>query len=80
MGLVARALEARGIPTIYLAALRRPAQLVRAPRTLFTGNSNSQIVGAPGDRDAQRGVLRRALRLLTEATEPGTFVELAPPA
>ena len=75
MGLVARELESRGIPTVSLSALRKPTMMVRPPRTLFTRNPNSQIVGAPTDRDGQLAMLRRALRLLVEATEPGTLVD-----
>lgn len=75
MGLVARALEVRGIPTISLSARRRPTLLVRPPRALFTGNPNYQIVGAPNDREAQLIVLRRALRMLIEATEPAIITD-----
>jgi hypothetical protein len=75
VGLVARALEACGIPTVSLSALRKPTLLVRPPRALFTGNPNHQIVGAPHDREAQLTVLRRALRLLVEATEPGILTD-----
>ena len=71
MGLVARALESRGIPTVSLSALRKPTLLARPPRALFTHNPNHQIVGASNDRYAQLAVLRRALRLLMEAAEPG---------
>ena len=77
MGLVARALEARGIPTLSLSALRKPTLLVRPPRALFTRNANSQIVGAPHDRAAQLTILRHALRVLVEAKEPGVLTELS---
>lgn len=75
MGLVARAIESRGIPTITLAALRMPSQLSRPPRLFFTGYKNHEIVGPPNDREAQLATLRRALQVLAEATEPGTLVE-----
>ncbi len=76
MGLVARALESRGIPTVSLSALRKPTLFVRPPRALFTRSANSQIVGAPHDRAAQLSILRRALRVLVEATEPGMLTDL----
>lgn len=75
MGLIARELEVRGISTVSLSALRKPAMLVRPPRALFTRNVNSQIVGAPNDHAAQRTTLRRALRVLLEAAEPGSLTE-----
>lgn len=53
---------------------------MRAPRTLFTGNKNAEIIGPPNDHAAQRAVLRRALHLLATAAEPGVFEELAPRA
>jgi len=77
VGLVARELESRGIPTISLSALRKPKLFVRPPRALFTRNANSQIVGAPHDRVAQLTMLRHALRVLVEATQPGILTELS---
>lgn len=76
MGLVARELESRGIPTMSLSALRKPTLLVRPPRAFFTRNSNGQIVGAPLDRAGQRTVLRQALRVLIEASEPGKLTDV----
>lgn len=66
-----------GIPTIMLAGLRKPAQLTCPPRVLFTSYANAEVVGPPRDEAAQLATLRRALRVLGEATEPGTFVEVA---
>lgn len=77
MGLVARELESRGIPTVSLSALRKPTMMARPPRALFTRNPNSQIVGAPHDPAAQLTILRHALRLLIEATEPGAIADLS---
>ena len=77
MGLVARELESRGIPTVTLSALRKPTTMVRPPRALFTRNANGQIVGAPHDRTAQLTVLRQALRVLIEASEPGRLADLS---
>ncbi len=59
-----------------LAGLRKPAQLSRPPRVLLTSYNNAQVVGPPHDEAAQLATLRRALQLLGEATEPGTFVEV----
>jgi hypothetical protein len=62
---------------VSLSALRKPTLLVRPPRALFTRNANSQIVGAPHDRLAQVAVLRQALRVLIEASEPGRLTDLS---
>jgi hypothetical protein len=77
VGLVARELESRGIPTVSLSALRKPTTMVRPPRALFTRNPNYQIVGPPHDRTAQLTVLRQALQVLMAATEPGTLTDLS---
>jgi len=76
VGLVARELESRGIPTVSLSALRKPTTMVRPPRALFSRNPNSQIVGAPHDRTVQLTVLRQALHVLIDAREPGTLTDL----
>jgi hypothetical protein len=77
VGLIAREVECRGIPTVSLSALRKPTLLVRPPRALFTRNANSQIVGAPHDHPAQLTVLRQALRVLIDASEPGSLTDLS---
>lgn len=59
-----------------LAGLRKPAQLTHPPRVLFTSYGNAEVVGPPHDEAAQLATLRRALQVLVEATEPGTFVEV----
>ena len=69
-------MEGQGIPTVSLAALRKPAQLARAPRVFFTGKPNAEVVGPPNDERAQLATLREALRVLAEATEPGIVREL----
>jgi hypothetical protein len=75
VGLVAREIEARGLPTVSLSALRKPTLLVHPPRALFTGNPNQQIVGPTHAREAQLAMLRRTLRVLMEATTPGIITD-----
>lgn len=74
--MVARAIEAQGIPTVVLAGLRKQGQLSRPPRVLLTSYNNAQVVGPPHDEAAQLATLRRALQVLSEATEAPTFVEV----
>jgi len=73
-------LEARGVPTVTLSALRSRTARVHPPRALFTGLPNFQIVGPPGDAGAQRETVRRALALLASATEPGALVDMRAPS
>lgn len=77
MGLIARALEAAGIPTVTLAVSRGQIAGTRPPRVLLTPFARGQTVGPPGDVATQRAVLRQALELLSTAS-PGTVAELAP--
>jgi hypothetical protein len=48
---------------------------VRAPRSLFVHFPYGAPLGPAGDRDVQRAVIRNALDILVNATDPGTIVE-----
>jgi hypothetical protein len=76
VGLVARAIEARGIPTVVVASVRARALGSRPPRLLVSGDKNAEVIGAPNDRQAQLVVLRAALRLLVTSQTPGALDEL----
>jgi hypothetical protein len=43
------------------------------PRVLFTGFPRGQTLGPPNAPDTQREILRQALRLLEDATEPAFY-------
>jgi hypothetical protein len=78
VGHVSRAIEANGIPTvtIYIAAFRDAAVVMRVPRAAVTAFPMGRPLGPPGNAALQRAVLRDALALLKTAREPGTIVEL----
>ena len=46
------------------------------PRTVGVEFPFGHTLGRPGDRDTQMGIIRSALALLEEATEPGQVREL----
>lgn len=73
-------LEARGVPTVTLSALRSRTLRVNPPRSLFTGLHNGQIIGPPGHAKAQRTTVRRALGLLVSASEPGALLDMRAPS
>jgi len=77
VGLVARALEQAGIPTvsIFVAAFRHVAGRLRLPRVLVTPHLMGRTVGPVGDPDTQRRVVRAALDLLVSAPGPETVRE-----
>ena len=81
VGHVARAVEEAGIPTvsIYIRAFRHRATQMHLPRTLVTPHLLGRTVGAPGDAEDQRQVVRAALHMLESATEPATIVDFAQP-
>ena len=75
MGLIARTIEAAGIPTVSIMLLRDIAEKVKAPRTLLLRWPFGHPLGEPGNRAQQFTVLHAALTLLVEAAVPATIVE-----
>jgi hypothetical protein len=75
VGLIAHALEAAGIATVSLVALRDIAEQVRPPRTVFLKWPFGHPYGEPGNRAQQLSVMRYALNALYEIEEPGTVLD-----
>jgi len=71
MGLVARAIELAGIPTITLAVDRETIERVRAPRAGFYQGKYGSVAGNPNWPQHQRRVLDEALRWLEPMGQPG---------
>ncbi len=78
VGLVARALERAGIPTvsIFVEAFRHVAGRLRVPRVLVTPHLMGRTVGPVGDRATQTRVVEAALDLLVTADGPETLRDL----
>ena len=76
MGLVARAIEARGIPTVTLSVVRNMTEAVPAPRNVLVKFRLGQVFGEPGHTAQQRTILRAALAALDDISESGGIVEL----
>ncbi len=79
MGLVARVIEASGIPTMLVSTGRDLTEQVRPPRSLFVNFPMGNPFGRPFDPEQQRRILIEALELTYRITEPGTIVDLAEP-
>ncbi len=75
MGLIARVLEEAGISTVCIIMRREVAQNVKPPRALFVKFPFGAPLGPAGDVETQRGVIREALSVLADATEPETIVD-----
>jgi hypothetical protein len=74
VSLVARHLEANGIPTVVIGSARDVVEHCGVPRFLFTDFPLGNPCGHPGRRDMQRSILRQALSLLATAAGPRTTV------
>lgn len=73
MGLVARAIEAVGIPTVAISIVREVTEKTPPPRALFLRFPFGHALGEPENREQQLAILLLAFRLLFDATEPGTI-------
>ena len=72
MGLVARHLEANGIPTVTFSCARDITQSVRPPRSVFLDYPLGHTTGKADDRSLQRAILLEALDAFTSLSVPGS--------
>ena len=75
MSLVARHLEAHGIPTIVVGSARDIVEECGVARFLFTDFPLGNPFGKPDDADMQAAITRMALDLLESAACPRTTVQ-----
>ena len=71
VGLVARALELAGIPTMTLAVAKDIVESVRPPRVAFYDGQPGTISGLPDSPEHQRRILDEALRLIEPMDQAG---------
>ncbi len=71
MGLVARAVEAVGIPTVVLNMIWVFQKLIGMPRVVAIEYPFGRPYGDVGDAERQRAVLRAALGVAESAPAPG---------
>jgi hypothetical protein len=75
VGLVARHLEANGVPTVIMGAAKDVVEHCGVPRFLFSDFPLGNSAGKPFDVDSQAATLELALRLLETAPAPRTTVQ-----
>jgi hypothetical protein len=75
VGLVQRAIEAEGIPTVGISILKEVTQKVRPPRTVFLRYPFGHPLGDAFNTKQQRTILLDALTALETMAKPGTIVE-----
>ncbi|MCX7065063.1 MAG: glycine reductase, partial [Proteobacteria bacterium] len=72
VSLVARHLEANGVPTVVMGCARDIVEHVGVPRFLFSDFPLGNSAGKPFDAESQRDTLTQALTLFDTATGPRT--------
>jgi len=75
VGLIQRAVEKVGIPTIGVTLQKEITRRVKPPRALFVRYPFGHPMGEAFAVCQQRAVLLAALEALETITEPGTIVE-----
>ena len=76
MGLIARQLEAAGIPTTSLSSARDITAAANPPRAAFVDYPLGHTSGRVAEPELNRTIVAAALGLLDEVTEAGTIVDL----
>lgn len=71
VGLVARAIELVGIPTMTLAVIKEVVESVRPPRVAFYDGELGSVAGKPNFPEHQRRILDESLRLIEPMDQPG---------
>jgi D-proline reductase (dithiol) PrdB len=75
VGLIQRAIEAEGIPTVGISILKEVTEKVRPPRSVFLRYPFGHPLGDAFNIAQQRTILLDVLNALEGITEPGTIVE-----
>jgi D-proline reductase (dithiol) PrdB len=71
IGLVARAIEQAGIPTMTIAVLKDVVESVRPPRVALYNGELGSVAGKPNFPEHQRRILDESLRLIEPMDQPG---------
>ena len=75
MGLIQRAIEAAGIPTVGITLQKEVTRRVKPPRALHLRYPFGHPMGEAFAVRQQRAILVAALRILETGREPGAIVE-----
>lgn len=76
MGLIARELETRGIPTLSMSSAYSITEAVAPPRAVFLDFPLGHTAGRAGDTEGQRAIMRDTLATFTALDTPGQIVPL----
>jgi hypothetical protein len=76
VGLIAREVEAAGIPTLCMTSAYDITEAVNPPRAVFVNYPLGHQTGKANDAENQRAIISDALRAFETIDKPGTIVEL----
>lgn len=71
LGIIARGIETKGIPTLLISVDRGMTDLVRPPRTAYYVGDLGSVAGKPGWKQYQHRVLDESLRWMETFDQPG---------
>ncbi len=70
LGIIARTIEERGIPTMLLSVDRTVTDKIRAPRTAYYSGKLGSVIGDPNWKEYQLRVLDESLRWIETLDQP----------
>jgi D-proline reductase (dithiol) PrdB len=76
VGLIARAIEEAGIPTVSMSSALDITKLVKPPRTFFVNYPLGHTAGKSFNKQNQMEILKTALGGAKNISAPGTILEL----
>ena len=76
MGLIQRAIEQAGIPTVSVSIVREYTEKVKPPRAVYLQWPFGHPFGEPGNVNQQSAVLGKTLEVLSTSKTPGAIVDL----
>ena len=75
-GLIARAIESLGIPTVIIMMYKEMADVVKPPRTVHVKFPFGRPMGEPNNTAQQKVIAQDALKVLSTCKTPGSIIEL----
>tara|TARA_B100001559_G_scaffold80045_1_gene66480 strand:+ start:504 stop:809 length:306 start_codon:yes stop_codon:yes gene_type:complete len=75
-GLIAREIEALGIPTVIIMMYKEMAGVVKPPRTVHVKFPFGRPMGEPNNKLQQKVIAQDALNVLHSCNTPGEIIEL----
>jgi D-proline reductase (dithiol) PrdB len=77
VGLIQRAIEEAGIPTLSISLNRTVTEKVKPPRAVLVGYALGHPLGRPNDKKTQTSLLKEGFTLLRDIQVPGTLVDIS---